>query len=68
MSLPQKVARMGKHTNQYALPCHRTQSVRSGSDNRHIAAQDVDQLRQLSNAGPADESADLGDPVIIAAG
>ena len=42
--------------------------VRARADDRHLALEHVDQLRELVDAGAADEGTDAGDPVIVARG
>ena len=39
--------------------------VRAGADQGHLAPDHVPELRQLVEAGAAQEPADLGDPVVI---
>lgn len=49
------------------LASQRTDRMRARPDNAHVAAQNVQQLRQFVDAGLADEAADASDPIIILA-
>jgi len=52
----------GMHrADQLGLPRERG----SRADERHLAANDVQQLRQLVDAGAAQAPADLGDPGVV---
>ena len=42
--------------------------MRTRPDQRHIALEDIEQLRQLVDAGGAQDLADLGDAVVVATG
>ena len=47
---------------------HVLPALRAGADDAHVALEDVDQLRQLVNAGGADDLADSGDAGVVLAG
>ena len=57
-----------RHLPEQFVAGQRAECVRSRADDAHVALQHVEQLRQLVDAGHADDAADAGDAIVVARG